>query len=70
MSKKLFDPLKHLIRDDIKFEKGVILVYYKWSKTNQNCNKVSWVPICPVNDERFNIVFYLNKLFKGIGSEK
>ena len=64
MSKKLFDPLKHLIRDDIKFEKGVILVYYKWSKTNQNCNKVSWVPICPVNDERFIIVFYLNKLFK------
>ena len=62
-SKNMFDSLKHLCRDDVKFEKGVVLIYYKWSKTNQNCNKVSWVPICPVNDERFNIVMYLDKLF-------
>ena len=62
-SKNLYDSLKHLNRDDVKFEKGVVLIYYKWSKTNQNCNKVSWVPICPVNDKRFNIIVYLNKLF-------
>ena len=65
-SKNLYDSLKHLNRDDVKFEKGVVLIYYKWSKTNQNCNKVSWVPICPVNDKRFNIIVYLNKLFSTV----
>ena len=58
-----FDPLKHLRRSDIKFEDDVILVYYKWSKTNQFCAKVSWVPICSVLDSRFNIKFYFKKLF-------
>ena len=60
---KNVDPLKHLTRNDIKFDKGMLLVYYKWSKTNQNCDRVSWVPICPVSDVRFNIIFFLQKLF-------
>ena len=63
ISKNKFDPLKHLTRNDIKFEKGMLLVYYKWSKTNQNSDRVSWVPICPVSDARFNIMFFLQKLF-------
>ena len=63
VSKNKFDPLKHLRRSDIKFEKDVVLVYYKWSKTNQNCNKVSWVPICSVKDDRFNVKKFSQKLF-------
>ena len=65
-SKNAFDPLKHLKRDDIKFEKGVVLIYYKWSKTNQNSDKVSWVPICPVRDVRFNVKLYLKRLFSSV----
>ena len=65
-SKNAFDPLKHLKRDDIKFEKGVVLIYYKWSKTNQNSDKVSWVPICPVRDVRFNVKLYLKRLFSNV----
>ena len=64
VSKNKFDPLKHLRRNDIKFEKNVVLVYYKWSKTNQNSNKVSWVPLFSVKDDRFNIREYFKKLFK------
>ena len=58
-----FDPLKHLSRDDIRFEDDIVLVYYKWSKTNQNSSKVSWIPICSVSDSRFNIKINLEKLF-------
>ena len=58
-----FNPLKHLKRDDIKFEKNIVLIFYKWSKTNQNCNKVSWIPICAVSDNRFNVKFFLERLF-------
>ncbi|CAL4067405.1 unnamed protein product, partial [Meganyctiphanes norvegica] len=39
------------------------LVYYKWSKTNQNSDKVAWVPICSVSDDRFNIKKFCVKLF-------
>ncbi|CAL4252051.1 unnamed protein product [Meganyctiphanes norvegica] len=63
ISKKEFDPLKQLKRDDVRFEDDVVLVYYIWSKTNQNCNKVAWVPICAVADERFNIKLYFQRLF-------
>ena len=63
VSKNKFDPLKHLRRSDIKFDKDVVLVFYKWSKTNQNSNKVSWVPLCLIKDERFNLKCFLNKLF-------
>ena len=59
-----FDPLKHLRRDDIKFEKNIVLLFFKWSKTNQYSNKVSWIPICPVADNRFNVKVHLEKLFK------
>ena len=38
-----------------------MLVYFKWSKTNQ-CYKVSWIPICPVSDDRFNVKLYLDLL--------
>ena len=62
-SKNKFDILKHLTRDDIRFEDNVVFVFYKFSKTNQNCSKVAWVPICPVLDTRFNIKFYFKKLF-------
>lgn len=58
-----FDPLKHLTRGDIKFDNDIVLVFYKWSKTNQNSSKVAWIPICPVSDARFNIKLYLEKLF-------
>ena len=61
-SKNKFDPLKQLRRNDIKFEDKFVLVYYKWSKTNQHAKKVSWVPICPVADDKFNIKLYLKLL--------
>ena len=54
-SKGCFDPLKHLTREDIKSEGKFILVFYKWSKTNQSANKVSWIPIHSVSDLRFNL---------------
>ena len=69
-SKKKFDPLKHLRRDDIKFEEDVVLVFYKWSKTNQNSNKVIWVPICSVADKRFDIKSFLLKLFETVKAPK
>ena len=55
LSKSKFDHLKQLKRNDIVLDKGLVLVYYKWSKTNQNSSKVAWVPICTVNDDRFNL---------------
>lgn len=58
-----FDPLKQLKRDDIRFDNNIVLVFFKWSKTNQNSSKVSWIPICPVSDVRFNVKFYLEQLF-------
>ena len=57
-----FDPLKHLKRDDISFGKEYVLLFYKWAKTNQHASKVSWVPICPVKDPRFNVKVHLVKL--------
>ena len=50
VSKNRFDPLKQLKRDDIKFENNVVLIFYKWAKTNQNCNRVAWVPLCSLTD--------------------
>lgn len=63
-SQVLFDPLKQLKRDDIRFSESVVLVFFKWSKTNQNSAKVSWIPISPVSDKRFNIEVHLKNLFK------
>ena len=65
-SKSKFDELKHLKRDDVRFENELMLIYYKWSKTNQHCSKVSWVPICPVADSRFNVKFYFQLLFSSV----
>ncbi|CAL4099867.1 unnamed protein product [Meganyctiphanes norvegica] len=63
LSQSKFDPLKHLRRNDIKFEENLVLVFYKWSKTNQNSDKVAWVPICSVTDDRFNYKKFCVKLF-------
>ena len=59
-----FDPLKQLKRDDIKCVDSVVLVFFKWAKTNQNAKKVSWIPIIPVTDPRFNIKLNFEKLLK------
>ena len=58
LSQSEFDPLKHLTRDDIVFVDNLVLVYYKWSKTNQNSGKVSWIPISTVSDSRFNLTLH------------
>ena len=58
-----FDPLKHLSRKDVSFEDDVVLLYYKFSKTNQNSNKVSMIPICTVKDPRFSVKVNLERLF-------
>ena len=58
-----FDPLKHLKRNDIKFEGNLVLLFYKWAKTNQHARRVSWIPICPVSDARFNVKVFLEQLF-------
>ena len=65
-SKSKFDPLKQLKRNDIKFENDIMLVFYKWSKTNQNCNKVTWVLICKVSDSRFDIKSFFKTMFSVI----
>ena len=59
-----FDPLKQLRRSDIKCEGNVILVYFKWAKTNQTARKVSWIPISSVSDPRFNLKLHIELLFK------
>ena len=64
LSQSVFHPLTQLKRDDIRFSDDTVLVNFKWSKTNQNANKVSWVPIIPVSDVRFNIKVHLENLFK------
>ena len=43
-----------------------MLIFYKWSKTNQSSRKVAWIPICSVSDERFNVKFFMQKLFKSV----
>ena len=68
-SKTNFDPFKHLKRDDIRFDKDLVLIFYKWSKTNQHCSKVSWVPICAVADDRFNIKKFLQLLFSSVPAD-
>ena len=64
LSQSDFDPLKHLTRDDIVFIDKLVLVYYKWSKTNQNSGKVSWIPISTVSDPRFNLMLHLKSLME------
>ena len=66
VSKSKFDPLKQLKRNDIRFEKDLVLIYYKWSKTNQNSSRVAWIPICSVSDNRFNLTYQLKHLFHSV----
>ena len=61
-----FDPLKHLKRDDIRIVDDMVLVFFKWSKTNQSAKKVSWIPISPVSDSRFDIRLYFRKLLNSV----
>ena len=63
ISKEKFDPVKQLLRGDIDFDKGMVLVCFKWSKTNQNNKKLTWIPICKVSDKRFDLKSHLKKLF-------
>ena len=67
-SQNKFDPLKHLKRDDIKCieSQNVVLVFFKWSKTNQHSKKVSWIPISPVSDHRFNLMIHLKSLLNSV----
>ena len=62
-SKALFDPLKQLKRDDIRFEGDLALIYFKWSKTNQNSSRVAWIPIGSSVDPRFNVKRNFQLLF-------
>ena len=65
-SKAKFDPLKHLKCNDIRFEGDLVLVYFKWSKTNQHSARVAWVPIGSSSDPRFNVKCHLKALFSKI----
>ena len=65
-----FDPLKHLKRDDFRVSDNVVLVFFKWAKTNQNSSKVSWIPIIPVSDSRFNIKVHFENLFNAVKAPK
>ena len=65
-----YDPHKQLNRCDIRFEDNLVLIYYKWSKTNQNSRKVSWIPICNVSDSRFNLRIYFDKLLTLVKAPK
>ena len=52
-----FNPQKQLLRQDVKILQGVLVVFVKWSKTNQYGNRLLKVPLtaipdsnlCPVN---------------------
>ena len=67
-SKNVFDPLKHLARDDIVFKNDLVLVFYKYSKTNQNLEKVSWIPLSSVSDRRFSLEINLKKLLEMVAA--
>ena len=69
-SKNKYDPIKQLSRDDVKFENDIVLIFYKWSKTNQNCNRVAWIPIYRVNDERFDAKIYFKLLLDIVKAPK
>ena len=62
-SKAMFDPLKQLKRDDLRFEGDLALIYFKWSKTNQNSSRVAWVPIGSAVDPRFSVKCNFQLLF-------
>ena len=69
-SKGSFDPLKHLVRGDIKSEGKFVLIFYKWSKTNQSSDKVAWIPIQSVLDDRFNLKLHLKTLFSVVKASR
>ena len=62
----MFDPLKQLKRDDIEFDEKSVRLFYKWSKTNQCAKRVGFIPICSSSDIRFNLKFFLCKLFEKV----
>lgn len=40
-----FDGTRHLTRADVRFRSDVMLVYQKWSKTQQQVGRDRWIPI-------------------------
>ena len=66
ISRSKFDPNKQLKREDIEFNGDLVLVCFKWSKTNQHCKKLTWIPICEVSDPRFSLKFHLVRLFSQV----
>ena len=62
-SKGKFNPLKQLTRSDVRFKDDFVLVFYKWSKTNQSQANVTWIPIHSVSDHRFDIKNFFKLLF-------
>ena len=65
-SKGSFDHNKHLVRGDLKSEGPFLLIFYKWSKTNQSAEKVGWIPIHSVTDNKFNVKCHLKALFSAV----
>lgn len=43
-----FDPHKQLLRQDVKVLKGALLVFIKWSKTNQFGNRLLMIPLAAI----------------------
>ena len=69
VSKKKFDPLKQLTVSDVSFDKDIVLIFYKFSKTNQNATKVTWVPIQTVSDSRFSVKKHLKLLLSCVKAD-
>ena len=66
LSKNKFDSVKHLKVSDVIFDGDIVLIFYKFSKTNQHANKVFWIPIFSVQDHRFNLKKNLCMLFEKV----
>ena len=68
LSKAKFDPAKQLRVNDIKFLDNLVVIFYKWSKTNQNTDRVTWIPVHCVDDPRFNLKVHLINLFRKVNA--
>ena len=68
LSKNKFDPSKQLRISDVKFSGDLVLIFYKWSKTNQNSSKVTWIPVHCVGDNRFNLKSHFVSLFTKVNA--
>ena len=65
-SRSMFDPTRHIIAGDLTFSKRVVKIILKWSKANQNRNKVQLLTLprikgselCPYKALRTIIALY------------